>query len=175
MNKYMWKACKIFATHLKIVVKRHLIIIHEMYPTYSNLYFSMTFNDFQWLFQANCHFSRPTTNSMTFQGNIEIPWLFQACMNQGLAEHSQSFLRITYRKRAQVWWPWLPSLKICLRFELSLGFWGRAVTGLRLSTTFPESWHDYWKQYVNTLRSRRYGRRFADDTFKCILNHNVRI
>ena len=31
-------------------------------------------------------------------------------------------------------------------------------------------------QYVNTLRPRQNGRRFADDTFKCIfLNENVRI
>ena len=86
--KHMWKACKILAyfliaTHLKIIVKRHMIIIYEKYPTSSNWYFSMTFTDFQWLFQAKCHFSRPTSNFMTFQGKIEIPWLFQACMNHG--------------------------------------------------------------------------------------------
>ena len=84
----MWKARKLFAyfliaTYLKIVVKRHMIIISEKYPTSSNWYFSMTFTDFQWLFQAKCHFSRPTSNSMTFQGKIEIPWLFQACTNHG--------------------------------------------------------------------------------------------
>ena len=82
----MWKACKIFAyfliaTHLKIVDKRHLIMINEKYPTSSNLYFPMTFTEFQWLFRAKCNFSRPTSNSMNFQGKIEIPWLFQACMN----------------------------------------------------------------------------------------------
>ena len=32
-----------------------------------------------------------------------------------------------------------------------------------------------WRQ-INTLRPRQNGRRFADDTFKCIfLNENVRI
>ena len=84
--KHIWKACKIFAyfliaTYLKSFVKRHMIIIYKKYPTSSNWYFSMTFTDFQWLCQAKCHFSRPTSNSMTFQGKIEIPWLFQACMN----------------------------------------------------------------------------------------------
>ena len=33
-----------------------------------------------------------------------------------------------------------------------------------------------WSWWVNTLRPRQNGRRFADDTFKCIfLNENVRI
>ena len=37
----MWKACKLFAyiliaTYLNIVVKRHMIIISEKYPTSSN-------------------------------------------------------------------------------------------------------------------------------------------
>ena len=81
--KYMWKACKIFAyfliaTYLKIVVKRCMIIIYQKDPTFSSWYSSMTFTDFQWLFQAKCHFSGPTRNSMTFQGKIEIPWLLKA-------------------------------------------------------------------------------------------------
>ena len=58
-----------------------MIIIYENYPAPSNWYISMTSTNFQWLFQAKCHFSRPTSNSMTFQGKIEIPWLFKACMN----------------------------------------------------------------------------------------------
>ena len=82
----MWKACKLFAyiliaTYLNIVVKRHMIIISEKYPTSSNWYFSMTFTDFQWLFKAKFHFSRPTSDFMTLQGNTEFPWLFQAGMN----------------------------------------------------------------------------------------------
>ena len=41
----------------------------------------MTFKDFQRLFQAKWYFSRPTSNSMTFQGMLEIPWLSRLCMN----------------------------------------------------------------------------------------------
>ena len=41
----------------------------------------MTFTDFQRIFQVKSHFSSPTSNSMTFQGKLEIQWLFQACMN----------------------------------------------------------------------------------------------
>ena len=48
--------------------------------------------------------------------------------------------------RVQVRWP--PSWKICLRIQLSFGFW--AVQS-RPSTTFPESWHDYWKQYFRSF------------------------
>ena len=58
----------LIATYLKIVVKRHMIIISEKYPTSSNWYFSMTFTDFQWLFQAN----------VIFPGQHQIPWLFKA-------------------------------------------------------------------------------------------------
>ena len=69
---------KIFATiliasHVKIIVKKHIVI--------SNVYFSMTFTYFQWLFRGKGHFSKPTSNWINFQGRILIPWLFQACMN----------------------------------------------------------------------------------------------
>ena len=43
--------------------------------------------------------------------------------------------------RVQVRWP--PSWKICLMIQLALVF--EAVQS-RPSTTFSESWHDYWKQ-----------------------------
>ena len=71
----MWKAWKIFAgiliaTHLMIIVEKHMIIINQKYHTSSHCYFSTTFTDFQWLFQAKCRLSRPTSNCITFQGKI---------------------------------------------------------------------------------------------------------
>ena len=43
---------------------------------------------------------------------------------------------------------WPPSWKTCLTIQLSFGFWGCAVEAF---DTFPESWHDYWKQYFRSF------------------------
>ena len=113
--KHMWKAWKIFtsifiATLLRIIIKKHMTIIYEKYLTVSNLYFSMTSNDFQRLFQAKWHFSRPTSNSMTFQGKLKIPWLFQARMNQAYC----------FSEREISSFSWLKMCKFRLRFHWSL-------------------------------------------------------
>ena len=71
-NICLFPYCYLFK--LKIVVKRNMIIMYEKYPTSSNWYLLMNFTDFQWLFQAKCNFSRPTSNSMTFPGLNE-PWI----------------------------------------------------------------------------------------------------
>ena len=48
--------------------------------------------------------------------------------------------------RVQVRWP--PSWKICLRINLALVF--EAVQSRPSTTSTPESWHDYWKQYFRS-------------------------
>ena len=81
---HIWKSCKIFAstciliaTHLKIIVKRHMIIIQQVnnFFKFDDFHcFSMTFPGKMPFFQANIKFndlSRQYLNSITFPGLCE--------------------------------------------------------------------------------------------------------
>ena len=65
---------------------------HNHIRKISNFFKSIFFNDLHWFsmtFPDKMSFFQTKSNSMTFQGKIEIPWLFQVCMNHDKSNPSQ--------------------------------------------------------------------------------------
>ena len=77
------------AVHSKdLMLSKNTWYSYEKYPTSPNCYFSVTFTDFQWLFQAKCHFPGSTSNDFSRQGlySMTFPGLYKPCAdyeNQG--------------------------------------------------------------------------------------------